>query len=322
MPFDVEESTMTRIDFGAHLHPPEVDLPESPVLTGGFLGPHHRDPDAAAEFFSGAGVDGAVLSQAYFIGHEDIDRTRAANDALLDIVEEYEQFYGLAAIPTAAGPAAAAEEFERCIRNGYNGGAIGTKSDGIELVDDAILPILEVADRHGAPLLLHPKLRESIHPEAFDETYLLNSMLGREVALVESICKAIHEGVLDEFEDLNLVCHHLGGGIANFMGIINSKLDEGRWPHQGHVKPFSGFKRQLEERIYLDTSGYFGYHAPIRSALEELPATQVLFGTDFPFEPRTPDEMVTLRESIEQITSESDAQRIFSANALELLINV
>lgn len=322
------------IDFGAHLYteetlPQDPDDPDSEIYD--LIGPAFYDPDVAAERFRESGVDYAVISQPYYMGHEDRAETAAANDALLEVIEDYEEFYGLAAIPTAAGGAAAAEEFERALEAGYNGGALETMSAGIELDGEAVEPIYEVAQRHDAPVFVHPKLDDSLQPEAdvdpderpvLTDEYRLNAIFGREAAICESICKVIHGGVLDDHEELNLVFHHTGGNIAGLLGRVHLHLDKGRWPDQDPMKSFPEFRAQLEERVYLDTAGFFGYTAPIEVALKELPATQLLFGTDAPAEPRSARELTRCAEAVRSTASETDAERMLGANALELLANV
>jgi len=310
------------IDFGAHVYP-EASFPEpienSPLddLIPTLL----RNPGELRRLYNAAGIDHAVLSQPYYMGSADTEATAEANDALLDVIEDDTMFYGLAAIPVSAGGDAAAAEFERALDAGYHGGAIETKTNGIELTDDALEPVFEVADRTGAPLLVHPKLDESLHPDVLDDTYLLNATFGREAALSESICKVIHQGILDRYSDLNLVFHHLGGNIASMMGRIHLQLDDGRWPGQDHVKDYQSFKAQLESRVYIDTSGFFGYESPIESALEEFPSTNVLFGTDYPFEPRDATELSDFVETIQTVGGE-DAERILEQNTRDLLVNV
>lgn len=310
------------VDFGGHLYPESVypdPMRGSPL--DDLLGPRLSDPDHVAELYDAAGIDEVVLSQPYYIGSSDIEAVETANDALLNVVEGYEQFYGLAAVPVAAGGEAAAAEFERALDRGYHGGAVETKTDGVELTDDALEPVFEVAERHDAPLLVHPKLDQSLHPEALDDTYLLNAIFGREAALSESIAKVIHEGVLSSYTDLNLVFHHLGGNIASMLGRVHLQLDEGRWPGQGSVVPFDEFKRYLEDRIYLDTSGFFGYEQPLRATFEEIPTSQVVFGTDYPFEPRDEGELAELATAVDRTTSRTDAERVLSENALDLLVD-
>jgi len=309
------------IDFGAHLFPLDTfpePIDEGPVRD--ILGPAMHDPDLLLETYEAAGISHAALSQPYYMGHEDAEAVATANDALLDVVELDEAFYGLAAIPVSAGGDAAAREFERALDAGYHGGALETKTNGVELTDDSLEPVFDVAERRNAPLLVHPKLHESLHPEALSDDWKLNAIFGREAALSESISKVIHEGVLDRHPDLNLVYHHLGGNIASMLGRIHLQLDDGRWPGQEPLKPHDAFVEQLQDRIYLDTSGFFGYDAPLRTTLEEFNASNILFATDYPFEPRDDAELAALADTVDDVAP-ADAEKILHDNAHRLLTN-
>ncbi|WP_227380412.1 amidohydrolase family protein [Haladaptatus halobius] len=313
------------LDFGAHLYPESVFPPpiaDSPVRT--ILGDALSDLDVLTGKYTTAGVDGAVLSQPYYMGLADSDRVATANDALLDTIADADDFecYGLAAIPTAAGGDQAAAEFERCLSNGYQGGALETETDGIEVSDEPLAPIFEIANKTGAPILVHPKLSDSLHPEVLDDSLLLNATFGREIALAESVWKMIHTGVLDRYPNLTLVYHHLGGNIASMLGRIHLQLDAGRWPGQEHVKPFEEFNSQLHERIHVDTSGFFGYTQPLQTTLAEISETNILFGTDYPFEPRSADELASFVETVHAVTDDDTADRILDKNVRDLLVNV
>ncbi|MGM0590430.1 MAG: amidohydrolase family protein [Halobacteriota archaeon] len=302
------------IDFGAHFYPEEADTsgrpgPEVEALTG-----YERihDIETQVEEMHAAGVDGSVISMPYFLGHEDAEVTADANDILLDIIDPYEHLYGHASIPLVAGPQKAADEFERCLDNGYHSG--GIDETDVALTDDEMKPVLEVANDTGAPIFIHVPHMPNIQ-------YRFNAVFGRERELAQSICTVIHSGLLDEYPDLNLVYHHLGGNIASMLGRIHLHVDKGRWPLQDDMKSYPEFKQQLEERIYIDTAGFFGYHNPIRNALDELPATQVMFGTDFPWEPRDDEELSSFVEAITESATRQDAARVLGGNALDLMVN-
>lgn len=307
------------VDFGAHL---VTSVPESMKALDDIIGPIHRDPVQTIERYEAAGIDRLVLSQPPFMGHDDVEETAAANDELLEIIEEHEQLYGLAALPVGAGGDAAAEELERCLDAGYHGGALETTSHGIKLSDEEVRSVFDVASREGAPLLVHPKIDDSLHPDVLDDKYRLNAIFGREAALSESIFEMIHMGILDDYPDLDLVFHHLGGNIASMLGRVHLHHDIGRWPGQEHIKPYAEFKRQLEERVYIDSAGFFGYHAPVRTALEELPSSQVVFGTDAPYEGRSSEELNRFATVVTDVASETDAAAVLGGNTLDLLANV
>jgi predicted TIM-barrel fold metal-dependent hydrolase len=286
-------------------------------------GPVHTDPDVVAERYEAAGIDHPVLSQPPYVGIDDVEAVEEANNKLIEVLDDYDQFYGLADLPVAAGGDAAAAELERALEMGYNGGFVETRSGDVDLDDEEMYPVFEVAEDYGAPLLVHPKIDNSLveDDEVLDDTWRLNAIFGREAALQESISKVVHKGVYDEFEELNLVFHHLGGNIASMMGRIHLHLDMGRWPGQDHIKPMEEFKRQLEERVYVDSSGFFGYHAPVEAALEEFPSSQVVFGTDAPYEPRSADELAREADVVMHLASEHDSEAVLGGNALDLMVN-
>lgn len=307
------------IDFGSHLYP-DGTLPE-PLADGALgdrLGPLLTDPDRLLAAYEGTGIDRVVLSQPYYMGHGGVESVAAANDTLLEVVTDHEPFFGLAAIPTSAGGDPAAAELERCLERGFVGGALETRTDGVELTDDTLNPVFDVAERARVPLLVHPKLHASLHPDVLSDEWRLNAIFGREAALSESICKVIHEGVLDRHPDLVLVYHHFGGNIAAMLGRVALQLDDGRWPGQERVKTWSAFVDQLRDRIYLDTSGFFGYSAPLRAALTEFPAENILFATDYPFEPRDREELASLVDAVNPVAGEH-AEAVRHRNAERLL---
>lgn len=312
------------VDFGAHLYPREV-FPEEYVGTPfqDAIGPVHHSPDEFVEWFRAGGIDQAVVSMPYYMGHDDLEAVSNANDALLAAVTRHDRLYGLCSIPVGAGGTAAAAEFERCLDAGFHGGALPTKADGRELVDESLQPVLSVAARRGAPLLVHPKLHDSLHPGALDDEYLLNAIFGREMALAESICKVIHDDVFDRYDGLNLVYHHLGGNLGAMIGRIHLQLDPGRWPgRQESVTAYDSFVAQLREHVYMDTSGFFGYSRPLETALSAVPPSNVMFGTDAPYEPRSAAELSLFIETVDGVVASEDTGAVFGETALDLLAGV
>lgn len=316
----------TVVDFSTHLYPDEVfpdpDWDSVAAMKNDYrdiVDPLLTDPEAFHDRYRAAGVDVAVLSSPYYMGHHDADRTARANDALMDVVTDYDMFRGLAGIPVPAGGEAAAAEFERSLEAGFHGGALETKSRGVELVDADLEPVFEVAEAYDAPILVHPKLNDSLSPDVLSDEWRLNATFGREVALSESVAKVVHQGVLDRFPDLNLVYHHLGGNLPAMLGRVHLQLAEGRIPSGPHLKNSREFLHQLEERVYLDTSGFFNHSLPLRAALEKMPATRIVFGTDFPFEHRSADEIATGPDLLSDLASRTDAKRVLAENALDLL---
>lgn len=323
-----DRSDLRVVDFSSHLHPSDPENKDHEYIDVELGEPVYRDPDAHWDANQAAGIDGAVLSQPVFMGHSDLQATRAANDAMLKVVADRPQYHALAAIPTGAGVEEAAAEFERCLSAGFNGGGLETLSpDGIEVHHDEMEPVLEIADQTDAPILVHPKLHSSLHSDVLDDSWLLNASLGRDVGLAASLIKVVHTGVFDRYPNLKLVFHHTGGNLASSLGRVHNQLEkfppeiwfDGNPPEP--VKDWPAFKSQLENRVYIDTAGYYGYQNVLESALSVFPSSQIVFGTDFPFETRTTEDFTAMLEAIEEAVPRADAERIFSTNVTDILVN-
>lgn len=316
----------TVIDFAAHCH-----MYGAPPMTAAAIeeelgGPIYSDIDAYEERYRQAGIERAVLSQTPFMGGTDVEEVKRANDTLLNIIEQRDRFYGLASLSTGAGGAAAADEFERCLDNGFHGGAIETLSAGTEVHDSELTPVFEVADKSKAPLMVHPKLIDSIKSPLMDDRLALNAVVGRDVALCISICKVVHSGVLDRFQDLHLVYHHFGGNVATVLARLHNILEKSPPEIRADdsaesFKSYDEFKAQLEDRIYIDTSGYYGDRQVLRSALKSFPVSQLIFGTDFPYETRSAADFDRMTRSIMEEMSRGDAKAVLGGNVEQLLVN-
>lgn len=287
-----------------------------------------RDLDSYLARYREAGVDEAVLSQPYFMGargDRDLEAVAEANDALLDDLRTYDEFYGLASIPVAEGGELAADEFDRCLEAGFNGGALETSSDGVELIDDDLEPVFEVGDRTGAPILVHPN--SSFHedgtaaPSGREDHWLITSTLGTEFSIAESLIKVIHDGILDRYPNLNLVFHHNGGNIPSMLPRVEMWLNRTRRSGGEHLKPFDEFVRQVEQQVYIDTAGYYGDPGPFENTFELFPASQVLFGTDFPYETLRRQTFRKIITTVERLNPSVEAEGILGGTAIDLLVN-
>lgn len=313
------EAETPVVDFGAHYH---TTVPSGLDGLHDVIGPIAVDPSAYADWFRDGGYDAAVLSQPYYLGYDDPEFTKTVNDELLEVVEEHEMFYGLAAIPTAAGPEVAAAEFERCLSNGYHGGAMAVQPDGISLASEANAPTFEVADSAEASILVHPTSNDRLSTPWFVPQYQNDMAFGREAALCSAISTVIHEEILERYPNLSLVFHHMGGNIASMLGRVKLRLDADRWGRSGSAKSFEMFRKLLKSRIYIDTSGYFGYHNSLNCAKDVFEPSQILLGTDAPYEPRTQEELAAYLEGVRDHASDANARRILGGTALELLVNL
>jgi predicted TIM-barrel fold metal-dependent hydrolase len=313
------------IDFGAHFHP--EDPPTKPDIHQYIQNQQggdnlHSDFGDLAARYRKTGIDCVTLSREDVIGSGNLERVQKENDAMRSLADERGCVYTLAAIPTEAGAKEAAEELERCIKAGHNGGVVETKSGDTELHHSKLEPTLAAADRLGAPLMVHPKIDNSLHSDVLSDEWRLNAVFGREFALCESIFKTVHSGLLDKHPDLNLVFHHLGGNISAMFGRIQGDHMGDRWPTTDRLKSYESFRDQLTDRVYLDTAGFYGDPSAFQAASQVFPPSNMLFATDFPYETRTPEDFKNIISTIKQIYSKKESKNILGGNARSIMVNV
>ncbi len=310
------------IDFGGHLYPGSI---HSTAITGNpdatKVGPLLTEPTELLSYIEASPLDRMVLSQPFYMGSDDVATTEQANRSLLETVTRHDELYCLAAVPFNAGGEVAAAELERAIADGCNGGAVEVSPTSVGLTNRAYEPVLEVADQYGAPILVHPKLNDSIHSDVFDNPYRMNAIFGRELALMQSLSLIVQEDLLASYPNVRFVYHHFGGNIASMFGRIQLQFDTDRWATSTHLKEFDEFARIVRDQVYIDTSGFFGHETPLCAALKEFSRTNILFGSDYPYETRTADEMTALVESVQSVADESEQRNILGRNAQRILLH-
>jgi predicted TIM-barrel fold metal-dependent hydrolase len=114
---------------------------------------------------------------------------------------------------------------------------------------------------------------------------------------------------------------HLGGGIASVIGRIRSYQDKEFWATAGNprhgVKPKREFDDYLRENFVFDTAGFCGAINAVKIALMELPASRLVFATDYPQEIRAREDV---RDFVKELRGLGEAgERILRGNTSLLL---
>lgn len=277
------------------------------------------DLDAHIAMMDEAGVDAAVLSSPPGFD-SDLATCRTINDAAAEAVRSYPgRFIGQAHVPALGGKEALAE-MARCREElGFPGVVITSEPQRQPLDSEALEPFWREACRRDMYVFVHPPLGALTYDML--NVYDLQRSIGREFSLMTATIRLINGGVLDRFPELRLQMAHLGGGIAALMGRIRGYQDRGFYGVEDHPVhgrlPDKPFDEYLRERIFFDTAGVCGEPKAVRAALLEIPATQVVFGTDYPQEIRDP---AIIRAFIEGIRSiERGGEAVLSGNVSRLV---
>ena len=217
---------------------------------------------------------------------------RIGNDGLAEIVARHpDRFSGYAASLPMNAPEAAAKEAERVLADGANAIQLHTNVDGAPIDQEAFLPIYEIIERSGKPILLHPiRTREMADYRTESKSkYEICSVIGWPFETGAALARLVFSGIMDRFPALKVISHHLGGIIPYFEGRVAHSWDQlgARTSDEDYSlilqrlkkRPFDYFKN-----FYGDTA-LAGARAPTICGIAFFGADRVLFASDCPFDP-------------------------------------
>lgn len=248
-----------------------------------------HDLDEHVRMMDFAGIDAAVLSSSAGMC-ADIETSRLINNKAKEAEKKYPgRFMGMAHAHPLGG-AEAFRELGRCSAElGFRGAVITSEVDGLFPDAPEFAPFWAEISRLGMYVFVHPALKLN-NPRQFD-MYDTARSVGREFSLILATIRLINSGLLDRYPGVTIQMAHLGGGIASMLGRIRSYQDKEFWGTAGNprhgVKPKREFDDYLRERFVFDTAGFCGAIGAVQTALVELPASRMVFATDYPQELRT-----------------------------------
>ena len=202
---------------------------------------------------------------------------------------------------------------------GFPGVVITSETEGRFIDDPAFEPFWAEAEKLGLFVFVHPALKLNF-PQQFD-AYDTARSVGREFSLIMATIRLINSGVFDRHPSLIVHMAHLGGGIASMLGRIRGYQDKDFWgtadnPRHG-AKPRHELDHYLRQNVVFDTAGFCGALGAVKAALIEIPASRIVFATDYPQEIR---ERAAVREFVEELRAlGGDGEAILSGNVRKLL---
>lgn len=266
-----------------------------------------RDMDAM-------GVDVQVLSpvsvQHYYWADLDLAReiVRTTNEKLAETRSRNPD--RLVALGNVAlqHPELAVEQLQYCVRElGMRGVEISTAVNGAELDDGRFGPFWAKAEELGCLVFIHPfgtSLGERVN------RFYLQNLIGQPLETTIALSHLIFGGVLDRHPGLKILAAHGGGYLPQYVG---------RSDHGYRVRPDSHtMKRAPSEylrQIYFDTL----VHSPatLQQLISQVGASQLVVGTDYPFDMGAYD-VHALLEAVQDL-SESQKMAILGGTAAGLL---
>jgi uncharacterized protein len=328
------------VDFQHHYTPPElmeVGEGDGNVRLDENGNPNYRfnpllaDLPAHVQMMDRAGIDVAVLSCGAGFDQQDAAGCRLINDRMHQAERDYPgRFIGLAHVP-ALDPHEASVELKRCaVELGFPGVVIASELQEQALDADALRPFWKAAADLGLYVFIHPLPRviRWAHMDADD----LGRMLGWEFSLMVATVRIINSGLLDEFPTLKIQVSHFAGGIGRYLprirGLQQREISGTSTIPRHDRQPRRPFDHYLRDRLFYDCAGWSGPdHAAergaewMRAGLAELPASQLVFATDYPQAVRDTDEVVAYVDAVRALGIEARAV-VDGGNAEKLIPNL
>lgn len=190
---------------------------------------------------------------------------------------------------------------------GLCGVEISSAVNGLELSDMRFERFWAKAEELGCLVFIHP-LGTSLG-ERVNRHYLGN-IIGQPIETTIALSHLIFGGVLDRYPGLKICAAHGGGYLPSYVGRSDHGFAVRPEARKIQHKPSDYLKR-----IYFDSLVY----APegLRHLIEEVGVTQVMLGTDYPFDMGAyePEKLIA---GVPGLTEE-DRERILGGNAARLL---
>jgi uncharacterized protein len=265
------------------------------------------------------------------VGPPDVtpDLARIANDALADLCARYPDHFPafIAALPTNNIDASLAEIDRAVAGLGARGIQIFTNVAGKPLSAPQFRPIFRRMAQLDLPVWVHPMRGPQFADYAGEQTSEdeIWFSFGWPYETTACMARLIYSGLLDEFPELKIITHHMGGMIPYFAGKITlgfRQIFHGtsqRNPiaeERGLRKPPIDYFKML----YADTA-LNGVEAATRCGHAFFGTAKCLFATDAPFDPEGGRSLIrgTIRaiETLELGTVQ--CTNIFAENARRLL---
>ena len=254
---------------------------------------------------------------------------KAANDGLAEYVAKYpDRFPAFIASMPMNDPDAAAAEIDRAIKD--------LKAVGVQFFTNVnekpldlpeFRPLFEKMSEYDLPIWIHP-IRGANFPDYLTEKkskYEIWWTLGWPYETSAMMARLVFAGYFDDFPNLKIITHHMGGMIPYFEGRVGPGWDQlgSRTSDEDLSLVLKKLKKHHLEyfkMFYADTA-LFGSVAGTICGLEFFGADNVLFASDSPFDPEKGPGYI--RETIKVIEelpiSDEDRKKIFEGNARRLL---
>jgi 2,3-dihydroxybenzoate decarboxylase len=239
------------------------------------------------------------------------------NDDMAALIRRHpDRLAGLGAI-APQDPIRAAAEIDRAINVlGLNGVIINSHTSGEFLDDTKFEPILAAAQKHRAPIYIHPTFPPDAMIKPFERYEIHGALWGFAAECGLHAVRMVLGGVFDRFPNLQVVLGHMGEGVPYFLFRLDN-IYQMLMSHTPRPPGMLALKRKpsdyIKSNIHITTSGMF-WPDLLDFAIKAVGPEQILFAVDYPFESSRAASDFIVKSPI----SATDKTRIASGNAERL----
>lgn len=301
---------MKKIDVFAHVLPERFYAkmlaiePKIPEIYAFFNNPVLGDMEARRTHWDGSTQQVISFVNALpedYVGPEQAaELCWEANEELLELRRAHPDMFlhAVAMVPMNNIPEAQRIVREQvCGNDDLVGVQIFTRALGQSIADKDFWPLFAALAEAGAPAWLHPVF----DPRKPDN----NIVFSWEYELTQAMLQMVQAGLLQEYPELKVICHHAGGMVPFFAGRVNRILP----PEQAADM----------RKFYVDTA-ILGNPRALDLAADYYGAERLLFGTDAPFGILPAGGTKEILEAIGQMNvSDEDKEDILYRNYERLL---
>jgi aminocarboxymuconate-semialdehyde decarboxylase len=209
-------------------------------------------------------------------------------------------------------PDLAAQQLEQAVKQlGMRGAAIGGHVEGEPLSSPRFDPFWAKVQELGVLVFMHPGNAENIvRGNGLRGNGDLGNIIGNPLETTAFLSHLIFDGTLDRFPGLKICGAHGGGYLPSYLGRTEVACDVR--PNAKCVnkkRPSEYFRQQLmADAMVFSEEG-------LRHLVAELGPSQVVYGTDIPF--NWPDSVDTILDA--PFLSVADKEAILGGNLITLL---
>ncbi len=236
---------------------------------------------------------------------ESPELAKIANDELAELIIKHpDKFIGGVALLPINNIDAALLETDRAINQlGFKGVQVYARLNGEQLDDPKYKMLYKKMAEYDLPIWIHPDSDKLI-----DE-----SVFGWPFATANAMRRLVVSGIFSEFPNIKFITHHCGALAPYFEGRIKWLLPLGYKMDNPARNWWTHF-----HKFYNDTATY-GSTSALMCGYNFFGVDRLLFGSDAPLGPHYGLTLETI-ESVQRMNiSDSDKEKIFVKNAVNLL---